>query len=157
MYNLCVDKTKEQVKLSTRFPTITCDAWCDEYQHRSYFCITIHFLDSNLKLHRYSLKTQPFDDAHTGEKIKDLISTVLSGYDINQNDVIIVSDKGSNMRKAGKLLNVVHVFCIAHGIHNLLMKDCFPKMQRVSEILNKVQAIINKLRYRQHELEAEYF
>lgn len=37
------------------------------------------------------------------------------------------------------------------------MKDCFPNMQNVAEILDKVQLIINKLRYRQHELENEYF
>jgi len=60
------------------------------------------------------------------------------------------------MRKAWRLLNVVHIFCVAHGIHNLLMKDCFPNMQCVPEILDKVQSIINKLRYRQHELENEY-
>ncbi|CAF1348283.1 unnamed protein product [Rotaria sordida] len=26
IYNACVDKTKEQIKLSTNYPTITCDA-----------------------------------------------------------------------------------------------------------------------------------
>ncbi|CAF1161057.1 unnamed protein product [Didymodactylos carnosus] len=48
------------------------------------------------------------------------------------------------------------MFCIAHGIHNLLMVDCFPKLTGVSDLWNKVQTIINKLRYRQHELEEEF-
>ena len=61
------------------------------------------------------------------------------------------------MRKAWKLLNVIHSFCIGHGIHNWLMKDCFPYMDLVPDILDKVQIIINKLRYRQHELENEFF
>ena len=52
------------------------------------------------------------------------------------------------MRKAWRLLNV---------ISNLLMKDCFPNVYFVSELFDKVQLIINKLRYRQHELENEYF
>ena len=43
------------------------------------------------------------------------------------------------MRKAWKLLNVLHIFCVAHGIHNLFMKDCFPTISHVSEILDKVQ------------------
>ena len=60
------------------------------------------------------------------------------------------------MRKAWRLLKVVHTFCIAHGIHNLLMKDCFPKMTDVPAILDKIQLIIEKLRYRQHELEDEF-
>ncbi|CAF3328276.1 unnamed protein product [Rotaria sp. Silwood2] len=133
IYNVCVEKTKQQIKLSTQHPTITCDSWCD------------------------SLKTQPFDEAHTGEAIKDIVSDVLTEFGVNPNNVIVVSDKGSNMRKAWRLLNVIHIFCVAHGIHNLLMKDCFPNMHYVSEILDKVQLIINKLRYRQHELENEYF
>ena len=61
------------------------------------------------------------------------------------------------MRKAWKLLSVIHSFCIGHGIHNWLMKDCFSLMDLVPDILDKVQIIINKLRYRQHELENEFF
>lgn len=60
------------------------------------------------------------------------------------------------MRKAWRLLKVVHTFCIAHGIHNLLMKDCFPNMTGVSAVLDKIQLMIDKLRYRQHELEVEF-
>ena len=85
-------KAKEQMKLSTKYPTITCDAWCDRYKHRSYICITIHFIDSKLHLHKYSLKARPFDEAHTGEAIKDLISGVLTEFSINPNNVIVVSE-----------------------------------------------------------------
>ncbi|CAF1549606.1 unnamed protein product, partial [Rotaria sordida] len=92
--------------------------------------------------------TQPFNEAHTGESIKDLVSNVLNEFGINPNSVIVVSDKVSNMRKAWGLLNVIHVFFVGHGIHNLLMKDCFYNIYYVSEILDKVQSIINKLRYR---------
>jgi hypothetical protein len=60
------------------------------------------------------------------------------------------------MLKAWRLLKLVHLGCAAHGIHNLLMKDCFPNMTGVPALLNKVQLIINKLRYRQHELEEEF-
>jgi hypothetical protein len=60
------------------------------------------------------------------------------------------------MRKAWKLLKVIHTFCIAHEIHNWLMKDCFPQLTHVPDLLNKVQKIINKFRYRQQELEEEF-
>jgi hypothetical protein len=61
------------------------------------------------------------------------------------------------MRKAWRLLKVIHAFCVAHGIHNWLMKDCLPKLTNVPDLLDKVQSIINKLRYRQHELEEEFY
>jgi hypothetical protein len=57
------------------------------------------------------------------------------------------------MKKAWRILKVIHTFCVAHGIHNLLMKDCLPKLIIVPDLLDKIQMIINKLRYRQHELE----
>lgn len=60
------------------------------------------------------------------------------------------------MKKAWKILKVIHTFCVAHGIHNLLMKDCLPQIILVPDLLDKIQMIINKLRYRQHELEEEF-
>lgn len=41
-------------------------------------------------------------------------------------------------------------------IHNWLMKDCLPRLAHVLDVLDKVQNIINKLRYRQHELEQKF-
>lgn len=60
------------------------------------------------------------------------------------------------MRKAWNILKVMHTFCAAHGIHNLLMKDSLPRLNMVPDLLDKIQVIINKLRYRQHELEVEF-
>ncbi|CAF3955873.1 unnamed protein product [Rotaria sp. Silwood1] len=157
IYDVCYQKIKEVLKSSIKFPTITCDIWSDKYKHRSYICFTIHFLDSNIQYHHYSLTTLPFDESHTGEAIKDLVLLVLHEFNINSNNIIVVSDQGPNMCKAWKLLNVIHTFCIGHGIHNWLMKDCFPHMNLVPDLLDKVQMIINKLRYRQHELENEFF
>lgn len=51
---------------------------------------------------------------------------------------------------------MAHAFCVEHGIHNWLMKDALPQLLNVPGLLDKVQSIINKLRYRQHELEQEF-
>jgi hypothetical protein len=91
IYDVCVERTNEKLKLASPFPTITCDIWCDKYKHRSYICFTIHYLDSNLHLHKYSLKTQPFDGRHTGEAIKDLFAIVLNEFNLSSNNIIVVS------------------------------------------------------------------
>ncbi|CAF4145215.1 unnamed protein product, partial [Rotaria sordida] len=156
IYDVCVERTNEQLKSASPFPTITSDIWCNKYKHRSYICFTIHYLDSNVHLHKYSLKTEPFDGRHTGEAIKDRFLTVLNEFNLSSNNIIVISDKGSNMRKAWKLLKIIHMFCIGHGIHNLLMVDCFPRLTGIPDLLDKVQKIINKLRYRRHELEQEF-
>ena len=90
IYDAYYEKTKEILKLSIKFPTITCDTCCDKYKHRSYICFTIHFLDSNLQYQHYSLKTQPFDECHTGETIKDLVLIVVHEFGMNSNNVILV-------------------------------------------------------------------
>jgi hypothetical protein len=92
IYDVCYQKTKDLLKLLVKFPTITCDIWCDKYKHRSYICFTIHFLDRNLQYHHYSLKTLPFDESHTGEAIKDLALVVLHEFGINSNNIIGVRE-----------------------------------------------------------------
>ncbi|CAF1067375.1 unnamed protein product [Rotaria sp. Silwood1] len=129
---------------------------CDKYKHSSYICFAIHFLGSNLQYHHYSIKTQSFDESLTGEAIKDPFLVVLHEFGLNSNNIIVVCDQGSNMRKAWKLLKVIHTFCIGYGIHNWLMTDCFPEMNFVPDLLDKVQMIINTLCYHQHELECEF-
>jgi hypothetical protein len=91
IYDVCVEKTSEKLKSASPFPTITCDIWCDKYKHRSYICFTIHFLDSDLLLHKYSLKTQPFDGPHTGEAINNLFAFLLNEFNLNSSSIIIVS------------------------------------------------------------------
>lgn len=60
------------------------------------------------------------------------------------------------MLRGCRLLKVLNFWCIGHGIHNLLMKDCFPRIDGVSELFDKIQLTIDKLRYRQQELECEF-
>ncbi|CAF3933974.1 unnamed protein product, partial [Rotaria sp. Silwood1] len=48
------------------------------------------------------------------EARKDLVLVVLHEFGINSNNIIVVSDQGANMRKAWKLLNAIHTYCIGH-------------------------------------------
>ena len=53
---------------------MTCDIWSDKYRHGSFICSTVHFVDSSFQLIKYSLKTEPFHDSHTGEAITQHLS-----------------------------------------------------------------------------------
>lgn len=90
IFNVCVEKTKNQLKLAPTYTTITCDTWTDKYKHRSYICFTIHYLDCDWKLHEYSLKTDPFNGPHTGEVIKDVLLTVAHEFDLVPSNLIVV-------------------------------------------------------------------
>ncbi|CAF0767844.1 unnamed protein product [Adineta steineri] len=86
--------------LSSEYPTITCDSWCDKYKHQSYICFTIHYLGSDIELHQYSLKTETFDGPHTGKAIKDILLSIINEFNLNHNNIIVVLDNGSNTKKA---------------------------------------------------------
>lgn len=123
IYNVCVKKTKEQLQYSTNYPTITCDIWSDQYKHCSYICVTIHFLDSNFQLHKYSLRTQPFNESHTGESIRDLISNILNEFNINPNNIIVVSKFMGSLENSCLCLSRYQIklqTCVRHGNYYVL-------------------------------------
>lgn len=93
-----IEKIKEQLKAAPPYLSMTCDMWSDKYRHRSFICFTIHFIDVNIGLHKYSLKTEPFDGSHTGEAIAQKLSQVVSEYNLNLNNLIIVSKISMNFK-----------------------------------------------------------
>lgn len=152
LYDTYMDRLNEELKEAPYFPGMTCDMWTDKYRHRSYICFTLHFIDSLFISHSYTLRNEPFDHPHTAEAIKQRLIKVCDDFGLNTGKIIIVSDKGSNVQKAWRLTHIMYLSCAAHGLHNLLMVDVIPKIDGLSALLDKVQAIISKLRYRENEL-----
>ncbi|CAF4407665.1 unnamed protein product [Rotaria sp. Silwood2] len=152
LYNAYMDRLNEELKEAPYFPGMTCDMWTDKYRHRSCVCFTLHFVDSLFISHSYTLRNEPFDHPHAAEAIKQRLIKVCDDFGLNSGKIIIASDKGSNVQKAWRLVHVMHLSRAAHGLHNLLMVDVIPKIDGLSELLDKVQTIISKLRYRENEL-----
>ncbi|CAF2386215.1 unnamed protein product [Rotaria sp. Silwood2] len=152
LYNAYMDRLNEELKEAPYFPGMTCDMWTDKYRHRSCICFTLRFVDSLFISHSYTLLNEPFDHPHTAEAIKQRLIKVCDDFGLNSGKIIIASDKGSNVQKAWRLVHVMHLSRAAHGLHNLLMVDVIPKIDGLSELLDKVQTIISKLRYRENEL-----
>jgi hypothetical protein len=91
IFDVYASKINELLKTASPQFSITCDIWSDKYRHRSFICYTIHFVDPNFRLLKYSLKTEPFDGSHTGEAIAQKLSAVASEFNFNLNSVIVVS------------------------------------------------------------------
>ena len=98
IFHVYLNKIKEQLKAAPTFLSVTSDVWSDKYKHRSFICFTTHFIDSSFRLHKYNLKTEPFDGSHTGEAIAQRISQVAIEYNLNVNNLIAVS-KIANISK----------------------------------------------------------
>ncbi|CAF3986211.1 unnamed protein product [Rotaria sp. Silwood1] len=152
LYDTYMDRVKEALKKAPNYSSMTCDMWTDKFRHRSYICFTLHCVDSSFISRSYTLRNEPFDHPHTGEAIMQRLIKVCDDFGLNANKIIIVSDKGSNVQKAWRLAHLLYLPCAAHGLRNLLMVDVIPKIDGLTISLDKVQAIISKLRCRENEL-----
>lgn len=96
-------KTKLIRKLSEQpYVCVTCDIWSSRAQ--SYFCMTIHFINSEFKRESYVLAFRQMKYKQTNKEITDLIRTVFREYKISPTKVThIVTDGGSSFCKAFKV------------------------------------------------------
>lgn len=80
----------------------TCDIWSSRAQ--AYFCMTIHFLNSEYERESFVLAFRNMKYRQTNEEIKTLIRSILREYEIDPDKVThIVTDGGSSFTKAFKL------------------------------------------------------
>ncbi len=96
--------------LKTNSVALTTDLWTTKNLINSYLCLTAHFYDDeNTKsFANILLGLQVINENHSGENIKLCIEKILNKYESPIKDIIrIVTDNGSNMIKALKVLNQI--------------------------------------------------
>ena len=89
----------KQTLLGVSSMALTTDLWADR-KNRSYFCLTGHFLDNDMKMHSSIFHFQTFDDRHLAAKISAEIKSRLHELGIGNKITSITSDGGSNIRAA---------------------------------------------------------
>lgn len=71
----------------------------------------------------------------------------MSEFGLENKNITAVTDNGTNMTAACRLLNLERFPCMAHGIKNLLMTDMLE-----NESMKDLRALVQKLRTTQHAL-----
>lgn len=93
----------------------TTDLWTSS-SNKSYITVTGHFIQ-DFKPYSVVLGTNELTTAHTGEKIAEAIMNIFQNYNIADKIVAIVTDNGSNMKKAiSEFLKKNNHFCVAHTL-----------------------------------------
>uniref|UniRef100_T1IHQ2 DUF659 domain-containing protein n=1 Tax=Strigamia maritima TaxID=126957 RepID=T1IHQ2_STRMM len=95
VYTWVREKFSKQIESISNGVGMTCDCWTDNYLHLAYMTYTIHWIDND-----WNLKADHFS-------------------------ITTVTDCGSNMLKAFRLMKRFHIKCVAHGLHNLISRDLF--------------------------------
>lgn len=147
---LVKDKTNDQEEFA-----ITFDLWSDNYRRRSYITFTMHFIDLNFILQSLTLETKYVSSSHTGECILEEVIAVTEDFGIPLRKNFVVTDQGSNVKKAIRLGQMNSHFCLGHGLHNLLTVDGYDSVSELKKIIIKTKKIVKTLRYKTNQVSSE--
>ena len=102
-------KTKLREKLaSVNHVALTTDGWTSNTGD-SYITVTVHYINSHLKMITRVLNTSFVPQAHTSENICAFLKEVANEWNIDEKIVPIVTDNESNMKLAVTLGGWKHV------------------------------------------------
>ena len=103
--------------------------------------LTVHFSDGNFTLQSKCLQTLEVPHDHNTVSLKDVISTMFSNWKINDKVRGGITDNGSNIVNAFRLLKIDQFPYIAHTLQLAVNKGL--KVVRVQRIIGRCKAIIS--------------
>lgn len=100
------------------------DNWLDKTKKNTFFGMTVHFIEAQLNglvLHDRILCTRDLHvDVKDGLYIRSKLIEYLESYSLDSlvDQIVFVSDRGSNIKKALEPYSSIH--CFAHMVNNLV-------------------------------------
>ena len=108
---------KSDVKEQCNYYCFTTDAWTSRAKD-SYISLTLHFVTKELEMKSCMLEIDHLPGSHSGQALAERIRSLILDWKLNLNNCsMMVTDNGSNMVLASKLLGVEHMSCFAHSLH----------------------------------------
>lgn len=126
---------------ATDYVSATTDLWTSS-SNKSYITVTGHFI-FDFKQYSVVLGTNELTTAHTGENIAEAIMNIFQNYNIADKIVTIVTDNGSNMKKAvSEYLKKYNHFCVAHTL-NLSVQETVSGSKEFQPILVQCRSLVS--------------
>jgi len=123
---------------------ITTDAGTNNRINK-FLAITAHWLDAQWTLFSAVLDVVYMAGRSNEEELKMHLQRVLKDFEIQEKDLIAVSDNASNICAALKVMDLDHVRCGCHTI-SLIVNDALKKPMSQSEMVRKTQAGVGLIR-----------
>lgn len=155
VYDEIVLVVKNVIKQSPKTVGVTTDMWTDNYKRRSYMAVTLHFCLPDFRMQSMVLRTVVFTQTHTGENIAKELKEILKQFGLDNRNVIYITDQGSNIVKACRVVGSERFGCAAHGLHNLISVEGVAKGPDVQNIICKAKSIIKTFSFKTSLLEKE--
>ncbi|GBP23619.1 Zinc finger BED domain-containing protein 4 [Eumeta japonica] len=126
------NKEKELQKMKT-------DA--DQSSNASLLSLTCHGIASDFERSSIILKCETFDDRHTGDIIAEKFDTMLSEWNISNDQVhCMIRDEGSNMKRAMRLAKLQDLDCAVHKMQ-LAIRSSLNSQENIKGIKQKCKKI----------------
>ncbi|XP_070408816.1 E3 SUMO-protein ligase ZBED1-like [Nothobranchius furzeri] len=113
------DETKAKILTSmskANLVAITCDSWTS-VATESYITVTAHYMSEDWQIISLVLQTRAVYESHTGAHLAELLSDVVSEWQLSDKDIVLVTDNASNMILAAQIRKFKHVRCFAHTLN----------------------------------------
>src|SRR3954464_4769570 len=106
--------------------SITTDLWTARSRN-GYIGVTCSFIDTNFEICEAILAVQYVPYPHTGDNICQVLRDIISNWNLTGKVFTMTTDNGSNMVKAGKLMNeLIRLSCTAHTLQLVVGKRLMP-------------------------------
>ena len=122
--------------------SFTTDMWTSRAGN-PFMSLTIHFIDKNWELHRWTPYVAPFPARHTGRNIALGLDAMVEelGLDNEQWELFSINDNAANVKLGIKLSRTLsQYFCDIHTLE-LAVKGTFKKVPGMSAVLKKTKDI----------------
>lgn len=144
----------ELLKDSPKYIVAVFDCWMD-CSKRHFFAIILRFLTSKFQIVELVVAFRCLEYKTADSELK-ILNTCLHDYQLEDKELIAVSDKGSDMLRLCRLKSINRLDCCAHGLHNLLNADVIPKVRSIKEFLQKLRKILSAMRYRLSDIKTDF-
>uniref|UniRef100_A0A914HT81 BED-type domain-containing protein n=1 Tax=Globodera rostochiensis TaxID=31243 RepID=A0A914HT81_GLORO len=146
MTKLLEEKYSEKFELLKKtidaapFISFTTDLWTNKKKKKNFLSLTAHYIDEGFERKWKVLSTEPMNEAHTGQNIRQCISEILKQFEIDLNRVhVILRDAASSMISATDELNVENFDCFCHKLNLALSDGLEHRTKSVPEIKKEIQ------------------
>ena len=136
--------------------SFTTDLWSSATME-PYISLTIHFVNSEMSLKKYTLETKYIPDKHTGVNLALAIEELLGYWNLDLSDVqVITTDSAANMIKMADEAKIRRLPCFGHILHNAVGKGMKgAEIERVIAKLKRIVAYFHQSHSRQRKLDEE--
>lgn len=154
IYNALKVYIKKFVESSLpRLITISMDFWSDNVKRVSYINYWIHWINNNFEMQKLCLGIKQFPHPHEGPLIADAFNAIMAEFNLTNKIILAVTDSGSNIKLACRLLKLEREACLCHNLHLLVATDLIKNhssMEPIRALIKRMKEIKKALIYK-HE------